>query len=279
MTQKINCRFQEYCLSEKPEWLPKWFPERFHKAFMSISETLGTEYYRKNRSFILTLEDPELFLVPKSKFSVAKSLIDSCQTDKAEFEFKVVKWRFRWQEKEPLVDLDIREVKLTPLQMWFSNLPQGWQYALALISIVLAVAIIIFSGYSVYNYPEPRGFWVWFGQHVRGIVGWGLFFSLLILEIWAVYKFDKFPFIQNVLLVLLSFSSLLIPAFWLYLSLPPQPLSGIQYLDYLRTHLATFILLLAGNILWLAPLIKWLGWDLLIALAKVTPKGKDKSPE
>lgn len=277
MTQIINCRFQEYRLPEKPT--------RFDNWFMSVSETLGASGYRHDKCFTLILEYPELFLIPKSKFSVAGSLVG--RIDKAEFE--VLKWRFGFEKgDESVLDLDVREVKLSPLQRWFSNLSPRHQYALGAISVLLPLAIIGLGAYTIISYPDPRGFWIWFGQHVRGIVGWSLLVSLLVLDIWTFYKFRKSPFVQNVLLFLLSFSIFLIPLFWLQVSLPPQPLSGnpeeyIQYLDYLRTRLATFVLLLAGTIPWLTLFLKWFGLDLIASILGLWSKSlkdkKDKAAE
>jgi hypothetical protein len=89
----------------------------------------------------------------------------------------------------------------------------------------------------------------------------------LIADIWAQVRFRKSAFARNVLLALFSFSAVLIPIIWLVASLPPQQISGkpeeyIQYLDYLRNRLTTFILLLAGIIPWLTLFLKWLGLDL-----------------
>jgi hypothetical protein len=269
MAQRVTCRFQEYKLPEKPSWLDR--------LLMPVSETWGLPGYRQDKSFTLTLEHPELFLVPKARFSVSGALAQRPEP----VEFEIVKWTFRLEaEDRPEIDLAAREIKLSPLQRWFANSPDGKQYAIAVVAVLLPLMVAGFCALAIWNYPDPRGLWAWFGQHVRGIVGWSLFVLVLIGGLWAYAKTRKSAFTQNVLLFLWGVSIWVVPLIWLQVSLPPRPFSGnpdeyIQYLDFLRARFGTFALLLAGIVPWLTLLLKWLGWDLLASVVGLVFKKKD----
>jgi hypothetical protein len=246
---------------------------------MPIAEALGTPGYRHDKSFTLLVEHPELLLIPRSKFSVSGSLIQ--RSEPAEFE--VARWMFRHETEDSAeIDLDIREVKLSPWAREFYGLTDGTQYAIAGLALLLPFALIVSGAYVIYNYPNPLWFWVWFGQHVRFIVGWSLLFLLLTGGIWVQVRFRKFAFTRNVLLFLWSLSIWLVPLIWLQVSLAHRPLSGkpeesIQYLDYLRTRLVAVTLLLTGIIPWLTLALKWLGLDLLASSWELLTKKRIKT--
>lgn len=256
MTQLAHCHYSEYRLPEKENWL-----DRLAKP---LSETLGMAGYRDDKSFLLTLEHPELLLIPKARFSVVGSLIQRPNP----VDFEIVEWSFRFtQDGECILDLEVREIKPSPIGIWFANLSDGQQYAFAGASLVVPAAIILSGVFAITNYPNPLWFWTWFGQHVRGIVGWSLFVLFVMADVWAVYKFRKSPFVQNILLFFFSSAIFLIPFLWLQISMFPEALAGtpeeyIQYLDNLKGRIATFSLLLVGIGSWLALILKWLGLDL-----------------
>lgn len=271
MPQRVTCRFQEYSLPEKPSW--------GDPLLMAIAETWGLPGYREEKSFSLSLEHPELFLLPKAKFAVSPELAKVKRSEPVEFE--IVKWTFRLEaEDRAEIDLLIREIKPSPLQRWFAGLPDGKQYAVATSVVLLPLAVAVFLALAIWSYPEPRGLWAWFGEHVRGIVGWSLFVLLFAGGIWVYAKTRKSAFTQSVFLFLWGVLIWVVPLIWLQVSRPSRPFSGnpdeyIQYLDFLRTRFSSFSLLLAGFVPWLTLLLKWLGWDLLASAAGLLFKKKD----
>ncbi len=176
--------------------------------------------------------------------------------------------------------LHLREVKSSALEIWFGKLSNDQQFAVAFASLAVPCLIIGLASWFISTYPEPIGFWAFIGRYIRPIITVSLILIFLYADFRLAYKFAKRPFLQMLLILLMSFSLVLIPSFWWYVSRPPQLFTGqaqeyIDYLNFLRSRLSTFIPIWLGVLPWLALILKSLGLD-FFASAVGLLKGKDK---
>ena len=176
------------------------------------------------------------------------------------------------------IDVLLREPKPSPFERWFASRTGDTQFLLVLLTLILPLTIIGVLFALLSNYPEPQGFWIWFGLHIRPLVGWSLFLLTLGATVWLQIRFRDSSFGSAFFSLLSGVLILAVPIVWSQVSLPTQPVTSgnaIAYLDELRSRAAAFALLLTGIVPWITLFLKWLGLDLLSSIVNlVTDKRK-----
>lgn len=153
-------------------------------------------------------------------------------------ECRVVKWYYRVGATEADSRLEVTLEEIKP--PWFAQLnPDSQALSVvvpATVTMVLGVAVVLL----IWLYPAPLEFWAFVGKNMRGLIGWLLFLTSVVLAV-AIHNAlsaDRETWMGMYLNFLLPALGLVAVVYWLEVSQPPQPFTGapdeyIAYLDYL----------------------------------------------
>jgi len=181
---------------------------------------------------------------------------------------QVVSWRYQVgkTDADSRLEVTLREIK----KPWFSRLSPDSQFVAGMIPAVLTVVLGVTAWLLFSQYPAPQEIWVFVGRHIRGLVGWALFLGsvVLALAIRNALSSERETWRGMYLNVLLPALGLGAWAYWMYVSEPPQPLTGapgeyIAYLNYLVSGAKTAWPMLLSAVPWAVFLFKLLGLEVL----------------
>lgn len=281
--KEIKINYSEYVLPEKPTV--------FYKIGKFSSELFGAKYYREDKSFLIKVENPELFLSNNKSFTVKNEFIGeetatgdvnkkAPETDETTFDIQ--KWNYKFSsETEYEINVSAQKRKKSQFETLYASLPDKWQIFFPLFTILI-LSWISFAAYAlISNYPNPLFFWSAVGKYIQTTVSWSLFLLLFGVFIWFVGFYRGSIILKNFLSAITFLLAVIVPIIWVTISAKPaefagQPDENILYLNYLRNYFSTTSLILVGIVPWLVIFLKYFGFDLLPSLLSQAVKDKSK---
>lgn len=293
--KEIKIEYSEYVLPKEKS------------VFYTIGK-FGGEYfkakcYRKDKTFTLAVENPDLFLANNKSFTVNSLFFKSFarknspevlrkrdktknKTAEAEkpkdFIFDIKKWEYKFNgtnEREIVASAQIRNG--SQFDVAYDSLPFKWQLLLPF-STFLVIYVLSFLVYAfVRDYPEPLSFWTFVGKYIQTTISWSLLFLMIGLFIWSLVIYRGSVIIQSYLSAASMLLVIILPIVWATISAKPkefigQPNEDILYLNYLRNYISTSLLILVGFVPWITIFLKFFGYDLLSTLLTQAVKKKSE---
>lgn len=270
--KEIKINYSEYELPENPNV--------FNKIGKFVCEYFGFELYRNDKTFTIKVENPDLFLSNNKSFAVKNDFIEKDKTKnetkanlaKDESKFQIEKWQYKFiSENECEIVVATKKQKPSQIETLYTNMKGDWQMLIPFFTIITLSGLVLFTYSLITDYPNPLFFWSFIGKYIQATIGWSLFILLFGLYIWSLTFYRGNIILRNYLAAITVLLSLIVPIFWMSISVKPKEFIGqsdenILYLNYLKNYFSTSTLILIGIIPWITIFLKYLGFSLLPAI-------------